>query len=135
MNDETRKKLEKLEQHLGPWEPTDRPDDVMLDIRMLEHGMLKNDWKTKEICVQDVADYLAHKTPDTGKRLDAKTLVERIRADDVVGRGTCSVIDECWSDEDLVARFSHFDNLDEAVHAAHRVHNALTSLADDIRNA
>lgn len=33
---------------------------------------------------------------------EVKTWVEAIRADILVGRGTCSTIDECVSDEDLV---------------------------------
>lgn len=30
-----------------------------------------------------------------------KELIEAVRKDPVVGRGSCSSIDECWSDSDL----------------------------------
>jgi hypothetical protein len=29
--------------------------------------------------------------------------IQKVREDHVVGRGTCSVIDECWTDEELAA--------------------------------
>ncbi len=32
-----------------------------------------------------------------------KWMVDAIRADELVGKGTCSVVDECHSDEELVA--------------------------------
>lgn len=34
-------------------------------------------------------------------RIDPRVMA--VRADDVVGRGTCSVVDECWTDEELQA--------------------------------
>lgn len=29
--------------------------------------------------------------------------IRQVRRDHIVGRGTCSVIDECWTDEELAA--------------------------------
>ena len=34
-----------------------------------------------------------------------RLIVDRIRASKKFGEGTCSVIDECYSDEELVAQF------------------------------
>ena len=40
----------------------------------------------------------------------AAAVVAAIRADDVIGVGTCSVIDECHSDDDLIARLNDHNN-------------------------
>jgi len=34
-----------------------------------------------------------------------KSMVEAIRNDPVVGKGSCSSIDECWDDQDLIEAF------------------------------
>lgn len=60
--------------------------------------------------------------------------IEAIRTDHIVGRGTCSVIDECWTDDMLL------DELDieqigskvAALRWARRVHRTWHAVADDI---
>lgn len=44
-------------------------------------------------------------------------LVEAIRSDSKVGRGSCSSIDECWSDEDIKESLTEFDcsTIEEAI--------------------
>lgn len=40
-------------------------------------------------------------------QVDYPALVAAVRKDKLVGRGTCSVIDECWSDMKLVDELKH----------------------------
>jgi hypothetical protein len=35
--------------------------------------------------------------------ITTQDIINAIRADKVIGKGTCSFIDECWMDEDLTA--------------------------------
>jgi hypothetical protein len=48
------------ERHLGPWEPTDRADDVLYDIRMLD--------RETTIQIEDVVDYLHAKAAQPPSR-------------------------------------------------------------------
>lgn len=66
-----------------------------------------------------------------------------IRRDEIVGKGTCSVIDECWTDEELRDELNTqgirvgFDTrtLTKAVNAARRIHRMWADRMDDIEGA
>lgn len=72
---------------------------------------------------------------------DARVLA--IRDDQIVGRGTCSVIDECWTDEELRDELdtqgirTAFDGrtLLKAVTAARRIHRLWVQRMDDNEGA
>ena len=53
--------------------------------------------------------------------LDPTELVAAIRNDRRVGRGTCTTIDECYDDADLVRDFAHHPTIKAAVKAAYRL--------------
>lgn len=46
-------------------------------------------------------------------------LIAAIRADRRVGRGTCSTIDECYDDAELIATFAHHGTVRGALRAAY----------------
>lgn len=60
--------------------------------------------------------------------------VAAVRADEIVGRGTCSVIDECYEDAELVALFERHEatTVRAAVAAARRAHKVWHAHADEI---
>jgi len=51
--------------------------------------------------------------------------VVAIRADKKIGRGTCSVIDECWTDRELV---EHLDSYPQADGQTVRIHSPKMSV-------
>jgi hypothetical protein len=67
-----------------------------------------------------------------------REIVRRIRAHATIGRGTCSVIDECYSDDELIAEFGttfagNPRTVTGAVRAAVSTHNSWEDRAADIR--
>lgn len=64
-------------------------------------------------------------------------LIEAIRADSVVGIGSCSVIDECFSDEELVERFDLAKrwSAKNAVRLARELHFVWEARIAEMRNA
>lgn len=64
-------------------------------------------------------------------------MVEAIRADTIVGRGSCSPVDECFTDDELVEflRLGRKRTIKGAVAAAREYHDLWAEVGDDIRNA
>ena len=74
-----------------------------------------------------------HETPTTATRNAAK--IAAIRTDHIVGRGTCSMIDECFSDAELLEALKE-DGVKSALDArswARRLHKNHEAYGDDIR--
>lgn len=59
--------------------------------------------------------------------------VAAVRADNMVGRGTCSVIDECYGDDELVAMFEDREvtTVRGAVAEARATHRVFHAVAAD----
>lgn len=53
--------------------------------------------------------------------LNPTELIAAIRNDRRVGRGTCSTIDECYDDAEIVTAFGDEPTIKAAVKAAHRL--------------
>jgi len=69
-------------------------------------------------------------------------IVAAIRANSLVGRGTCSPVDECFTDDELVEQFGWVPwslgrrrSVVQATAAAKRYHRTNRAFGDDIRNA
>jgi hypothetical protein len=62
--------------------------------------------------------------------------VVAIRKDPQVGCGSCSVIDECWTDRELVEHLDHekINGPRSAVLAAHDLHDIYSDNADEIES-
>lgn len=60
-----------------------------------------------------------------------------IRRDRMVGHDTCSVVDECYTDAELVALLDErgVTDRDAAVNEARKIHVTFHSVADDIASA
>ena len=71
-----------------------------------------------------------HRNPIAPERI-----VEAVRGDEIVGRGTCSVIDECWTDDDLVVEFAKCREVRHVIAAARRIHTSWLDRQDDVANA
>ena len=63
--------------------------------------------------------------------------VQAIRRDPVIGFGTCSVVDECYDDADLIERLDEAGAIsnEEAVRYFRFTHDVYEDVANDIRNA
>lgn len=63
--------------------------------------------------------------------------VAAIRADDLIGRGTCSVVDECWTDDEIIAMLDarYVKTPERAVKEMLFTHEVWTDKADEIRRA
>lgn len=53
--------------------------------------------------------------------LNPTDLIAAIRTDRRVGRGTCTTIDECYDDADLVRDFAHHPSIRAALRAAYEI--------------
>jgi len=63
--------------------------------------------------------------------------VQAIRMDPVIGSGTCSVVDECYDDADLIERLDEAGVIsdEEAVRYFRFTHEVYEDVAYEIRNA
>jgi hypothetical protein len=55
--------------------------------------------------------------------MDYEDLIQAIRAHPDFGLGSCSVIDECYSDEELVEHFGSYSSVQVALIVVRTVHN------------
>ena len=67
--------------------------------------------------------------------MNREHLIAAIRSDLVVGRGSCSFIDECWDDDDIWNNLNHLSSVRVAVRWARELHRVSDDRAEDIRNA
>jgi hypothetical protein len=64
---------------------------------------------------------------------EEKKLVEVVRSDPKIGRGTCAMIDECWEDEEIVEiiREHKLETADALLDALYEAENIWRERADD----
>jgi len=75
--------------------------------------------------------------PYTNVSRSEDSRVQAIRMDPVIGFGTCSVVDECYDDGDLIERLDEAAAVsdEEAVRHFRWIHEIYEDVAYEIRNA
>ena len=66
------------------------------------------------------------------ERATLEEMIEAVRSDEKVGRGSCSTIDETYTDAELAELIGKCRTTAGAVRAARKVHNTFESYAADI---
>lgn len=65
---------------------------------------------------------------------EEKVLVAGVRSDAKIGRGTCSMIDECWEDEEIagVIREDRITTLNALLDALYKIEGIWRERANDV---
>ena len=64
-------------------------------------------------------------------------IIEEIRKDEIVGEGTCSYVDECWGDDDIIQSLKEerIKTAEEAVAYFRWIEGLWKERENEIRNA